>query len=79
MNMCDAFIGFIFDEPKTEAETWGNYNETGYDHYIGSFRGWEYVSGWDFDHNYDDTDDTGKIGGWAAGNDQFRKYPFKEI
>ena len=70
---------FIFDEPMTHSESWGDYNKTGRDIFVGSYRGWEYIWGWDFEHNYDDTDDHGIIGGWAAGNDQWQKYPLEDL
>ena len=73
----EANYDFFWGEPDTEAESWGP--DFSMDWLIGSYRGWEYVWGWDFDHNYEDTDDTGKIGGWAAGNDQFMKYPFRDL
>ena len=73
----EANYGFLWGEPDTEAESWGP--DFSVDWLVGSYRGWEYVWGWDFDHNYQDTDDTGKIGGWAAEKDQFMKYPFRDL
>ena len=66
-------FNFIFDEPVTEAESWGD-NFT-MDWYIGSYRGWEYVWQWDFNYNFDDD----PVGGWAEGNDQFMVYPFRDL
>ena len=73
----EANYDFFWGEPDTEAESWGP--DFSMDWLVGSYRGWEYVWGWDFDYNYEDTDDWGNIGGWAQGNDQWRKYPLKDL
>ena len=71
-------FNFIFDDLLIEAESWGhNFTK---DWYIGTtYRGWEYRGTWDFKYNFNDEDDDGNYGGWAAGNNQDRLYTLSDI